>query len=124
MSRSSLSRLDAMGAFQRGLYSQQLRRVFAAFPRDRVLILQYERCRADPAAEIARTFDFLGLAPFGLPPDALARPVNPTKGARLELSADLRAALAVAYAPDLAELAALAPEIELERWPAWMATRG
>ncbi|MEO7119075.1 MAG: sulfotransferase, partial [Candidatus Limnocylindrales bacterium] len=42
MSRSSLSRLDAMGAFQRGLYSQQLRRVFAAFPRDRVLILQYE----------------------------------------------------------------------------------
>lgn len=117
LSRSPLDRLGAMGAFQRGLYSQQLRRVFRALPRDQVLILQYERCRADPAAELARTFDFLGLRPFSPPASAFERPVNPTTGHKLELSADLRATLAAAYAPDLAELAALAPEIDLALWP-------
>ncbi len=117
LSRSPLDRLGAMGAFQRGLYSQQLRRVFRALPHDQVLILQYERCRADPAAELARTFDFLGLRPFSPPASAFERPVNPTTGHKLELSAALRATLAAAYAPDLAELAALAPEIDLALWP-------
>ena len=123
LSRAPLSRLDAMDAFQRGLYAQQLRRVFAAFPRDRVLILQYEQCRADPAAELARTFDFLGLSPFALAPEAFGRPVNPTKGSKIELPPGLRASLAAAYAPDLAELPDLAPDIDLDLWPTLQQTR-
>ena len=48
-SRAALTHRDAAGAFQRGLYAQQLRRLFDAFPRERVLVQQYEACRTDPA---------------------------------------------------------------------------
>ena len=117
MSRAPLGRQDAMGAYQRGLYAQQLRRVFAAFPREQVLVLQYERCRDDPAGELARTFRFLGLAPVALDASRFERPVNPTTAQKLELTPDLRRALAQAYAPDLAALPALVPDLDLERWP-------
>jgi hypothetical protein len=117
MSRSPLGRLDAMGAFQRGLYAQQLHRVFQAFPVGQVLVLQYERCRADPAGELARTIDFLGWRPFQPDPGVFGRQVNPTTGRKLELTPELRASLAAAYAPDLARLPALAPEIDLDLWP-------
>jgi hypothetical protein len=117
MSRAALARLDAMGAFQRGLYAQQLRRVFQAFPREQVLILQYERCRSDPEGQLARTFDFLGLRPHALGRAAFEQPVNPTTGRRHDLAPALRASLDAAYAPDLAELSALAPELDLDLWP-------
>lgn len=47
-SLATLSHRDAAGGFQRGLYAQQLRRVFDAFPREQVLVLQYEACRETP----------------------------------------------------------------------------
>lgn len=124
MSRAPLGRQDAMGAYQRGLYAQQLRRIFLAFPRKQVLILQYERCRADPAAEFARTVRFLGLPPVTLSRESLAQAVNVTTGERSDLPADLRAALARAYSADLAALPALAPEIDLTLWPTAAATIG
>jgi hypothetical protein len=123
MSRAPLSRNDAAGAFQRGLYAQQLRRVFAAFPREQVLLLQYERCRDDPASELARTFDFLGLPAATLPGGSFDRPVNPTTARKQELPADLRAALARAYRPDLEALPDLAPGIDVHRWPTWELAR-
>lgn len=117
MDRRNLGRQDAMGAFGRGLYAQQLRRVFTAFARDQVLILQYERCRIDPQAELARTFRFLGLREVRLDPARFDRPVNPTTARRLELRDELRASLALAYSPDLAQLARLVPELDLDLWP-------
>jgi len=114
---ASLSHRDAAGAFGRGLYAQQLRRVYDAFPRDQVLLLQYEACREDPAAHIARTFAFLGLRAVELPASAFAREVNPTTGRKVELTNGLRAALQDGYAIDLDELRALAPELDLGRWP-------
>ena len=122
MDRRSLGRQDAMGAFGRGLYAQQLRRVFAAFPRERVLILQYERCRADPQGELARTFDFLGLRDVRVEPARFDRPVNPTTARKVELGDELRAALTAAYTPDLAQLATLVPELDLDLWPSTQAT--
>ena len=87
-----------------------------AFPAERVFIGQYEACRADPARELARTFAFLGLAPFE--PDAAAYrgEVNPTTGPRFEPSASLREALVEAYAPDLEQLPSLAPGLDLSLW--------
>jgi len=117
MDRRSLGRRDAVGAFSRGLYAQQLRRVFAAFPREQVLILQYERCRADPQGELTRTFGFLGLRDVRLDPVRFDRPVNPTMGRKAELGQELRAALTAAYAPDLAQLATLLPDLDLDLWP-------
>jgi len=114
---AALSHRDAAGAFQRGLYAQQLRRVLDAIPRERLLVLTYEACRADPAAEIARTYAFLGLPAHDLPPEAFAREVNPTTGRKVEPSAALRTALEEAYAIDLAELRTLLPDLDLSRWP-------
>ena len=81
---------DIQGAFQRGLYAPQLRRVLAAFPADQVFIGQYEACRADPASELARTYAFLGLAPFE--PDAaeLRGRGQPSTGPRFEPAPSLR----------------------------------
>jgi len=114
---AALSHRDAAGAFQRGLYAQQLRRVLDTFPREQVLIQQYEACREDPARELARTFAFLGLRAVDLPPSAFAREVSPTTGTKVELTAGLRAALQDGYAIDLEGLRALVPDLELARWP-------
>ncbi|MFO1540280.1 MAG: sulfotransferase family protein [Chloroflexota bacterium] len=114
---ATLSHRDAAGAFQRGLYAQQLRRVLDAIPRERLLVLQHEACRADPAAALARTYAFLGLRPHLLPESAFAREMNPTTGRKADLAPGLLAALRDAYAIDLAELRALVPELDLTLWP-------
>jgi Sulfotransferase domain len=103
-------------ALARGLYHQQLRRVFEFFRRERVLVLQYERCVADPAGQLAATCRFLGLEPFeGLPPRATERrrPPNPKpyldEAMRLDLIGRLEA--------DVARLTELCPEVDLSLWP-------
>ena len=108
-SRAALTQRDIQGAFQRGLYAPQLRRVLAAFPAEQVFIGQYEACRADPAAQLARTYAFLGLAPFEPDASALRGEVNPTTGRRFEPGAALRRSLLDGYAPDLEQLAELVP---------------
>lgn len=116
-SRRPLSHGDVQGAFQRGLYAPQLRRVLAAFPREQVFVGQYEACRADPAGQLARTYAFIGLIPFEVPEAALRREVNPTTGARFEPSGALRGALVGGYAVDLAQVAELVPHLDLSLWP-------
>ena len=56
----STARAAANAAFNRGIYADQLLRLWAPFPREQTLVLQYERCVADTAAQLARTFEFLG----------------------------------------------------------------
>jgi hypothetical protein len=102
---------DAMG---RGLYGQSLGRWTQHFERDRILVLQYERCVQDPAGELARTFRFLGLASH-FPPGVEGR-VNESKD-RLELTDDARRRLRDVYAPDVAALAADWADIDLGLWP-------
>jgi hypothetical protein len=116
-SRTPLTDRDIQGAFQRGLYAPQLRRVMDAFPAEQVFVGQYEACRADAAHELARTFDFLGLAPFEPDAAAFRGEVNPTTGPRFEPSASLRDALVDAYAPDLEQLTSLVPGLDLSLWP-------
>ena len=48
-------------AIARGFYGAQLSHLLEHFPREQVLVLQFERCRADPAAMLKLTFEFLGL---------------------------------------------------------------
>jgi hypothetical protein len=115
--RTDLMARDMAGAFQRGLYAQQLRRVFDVFPRDRVLVLQYEACRAGPSAELSRTFRFLGLADVTIDPARLRQEVNPTTSRKAELSEALVTALREGYATDLEELTTLVPDLDLSRWP-------
>jgi hypothetical protein len=108
---------DVAGAFQRGLYAQQVRRVLEATPRDRVLILQYEACRGDGAGQLSRTFRFLGLPDVALDPGRIGREVNPTTSRKLDLSPTMHGALIDAYAVDIEQLRSLVPELDLTLWP-------
>jgi len=116
-SRAAIGHRDVQGAFGRGLYAPQLRRVFAAFPRDHVFVGQYEACRADPDTQLARTFEFLGLASFELDASTVRAEVNPTTRQKFELSAALRTAFVAGYAPDIEQLAGLVPGLDLSLWP-------
>lgn len=116
-SRKPLTNRDIQGAFQRGLYAPQLRRVFAAFPPEQVQIGQYEACRADPVSRIADTFAFLGLTPVELESATIAGEVNPTTHKRYEPSRSLRRSLSEGYAPDLIQLGDLVPSLDLSLWP-------
>jgi hypothetical protein len=101
-------------AVDRGFYDAALRRWSPEGGADRLLVLQHERCVADPAGQLARTYRFLGLDPF-VPPDidrrvsAARRPV--------QLDQDVRRRLTEVYAPDVLALASRFPELELDRWP-------
>ena len=64
-----LHSLAVHDAFTRGLYHAQLARLTRHVDRSRVLLLQFERCVADPRGELDRTFSFLGLSPSRRAPD-------------------------------------------------------
>ena len=52
-------------AYARSFYGFALRPYVEAFGRDRMLVLQFEKCLQDPAAEYQRTLEFLGLRRLG-----------------------------------------------------------
>ena len=69
--RGERVRLPSLGdATWRGFYFQQLRHVFELFPREQVLVLQFERCVRDPVGEMERTWRFLGVEPPASRPSA------------------------------------------------------
>jgi hypothetical protein len=100
--------------YRGGLYGRQAERLLRRFPREQLLLLQYERCVADPAGELARTYEFLGLEPFL--PASLARPVHETTVEKPILPPRYRARLVEAYRRDAARLQRLLPELDLGLW--------
>jgi hypothetical protein len=117
LSRDPLRRADAIGGFVRGLYARQLEGLWRHFPREQVLVLQYERCQKDTAAELGRTLSFLGLDPTAVPVVDLERRVNETVIPKVEIPADVGAALTEEYRADVARLCDLVPELDLSLWP-------
>jgi hypothetical protein len=112
----STARAAANAAFNRGIYADQLLRLWAAFPREQVLVLQYERCVADAAAQLRRTFAFIGLEPEM--PDGLdlGSRVNESRGPKVSLNSWQEDQLVRRYAPENERLAALVPELDLVLW--------
>ena len=114
----STARAAANAAFNRGLYADQLLRLWQAFPREQVLVLQYERCVADPRGELVRTYAFIGLGPeVPASVDPGVR-VNETPGPKAALSTWHADQLARHYAPQNARLAELLPDLDLSLWRA------
>ena len=113
----STARAAANAAFNRGIYADQLLRLWNVFPREQVLVLQYERCVADPTDQLRRTYEFIGLDPEI--PDGLnvgAR-VNESRGPKVTLSAWQADQLVRRYAPDNERLPALLPgDLDLSLW--------
>ncbi len=102
-------------AIRRSLYTDDLKRWLEYFPAEQLLVLQYEACVADPAAELQKTFRFLGLDGYE-PPD-LRRSVNRTSEGKADLPKDAVARLREIVAPDITAVASLVPELDLSLWP-------
>ena len=103
--------------YQRSLYGQQLATLYTHFPRERVLMLQYEHCAAEPVRELRRTLEFIGAEPAGWQPaQSPAVRVNESTTEKPQLAPATRAALGAALRADTAVLGRLAPEIDLSLW--------
>jgi Sulfotransferase domain len=109
-------RLAVIGdAIQRSLYADQLERLLELFGTKQVLVLQYERCLADPLAQMRRTQSFLGLEPLDEAPARLVK--ESSSGAKPDLPADLRESLVERMREDVARTAGLCAELDLALWP-------
>jgi hypothetical protein len=104
-----------------GRYTPQLRGLLEHYDRDRILVLQLERCLEEPAAEYARTLSFLGVADDFRPAGIRRRGV---RAARRKFRAsddvlwpDLEVPLVKELEADVAELSALVPDLDLSLWP-------
>lgn len=121
LAQSSENRESQVGthiadAMERGFYGAQLRRVLEFFPSEQVLVLQYEHCIADPAAQLALTYRFLGLDDSHRPPRIGPRNVEAERSIPTA-DPDVIRRLVGVYAGDVKELAAMVPSLDLSWWP-------
>lgn len=87
----------------RGEYADQVARLFELFPRAQVLVVSSERFFAEPAVELQRVTDFLGIEPFDRPPP----PRRHNAGAYERMAPATRAALEAHFALSDARLRTL-----------------
>ncbi len=103
-------------AVDRGFYADQLGRLFEVYPPEQVLVLQYERCVADPVGSLARTYDFLGVDPsFRARP--LPPPASGTGPASERLDPQTLRRLQGMYSADVVALASFDSDLDLGLWP-------
>jgi hypothetical protein len=103
-------------AISRGQYASQLEWLIQAFPRDRLLVLQYERCAGDPAGQLARTYEFLGLSRHTLKWDVLRQPRNMAKLEKVSVPQEHIDLLRRFYRPEVERLKTLVPDLDLALW--------
>jgi hypothetical protein len=104
-------------AYARSFYGFMLQRYVEAFGRDRVLILQFERCKSDPAAEYLRTLAFLGLPEYIPPENVLGRRVNVSRIKLSPKALDEPPDLVDRLEEDVRLLRSFAPDLDLSLWP-------
>ena len=108
---------DAHVHFMRGLYYQQLTFWLSAFAKNQILVLQYEKCRQDPKAEINRTLDFLGLEPFEYDSSNFETRKNLTKNEQVySIDKQHCQSLIDAYRYDVQQLVNELPGIDVSLW--------
>jgi len=103
-------------AIERGRYAAQLRRLLAYHDESKLLILQYEKCVAEPADQYRRTLAFLGVDTEHRH-DGFEQRRGTTQAANKQpLWDDMLDGLRAAYEPEVLELAAMAPDIDVSLW--------
>jgi Sulfotransferase family len=116
----ALTIVIANSAIQHSMYHWQVKRALGILGRERVLVLQYERCVDNPLAQMQRTQRFLGLEPLPTMPPALGRWMasgwNPSDE-NPPLPARLRSELTSTLADDVRQVAELCPELDPGLWP-------
>jgi hypothetical protein len=96
-------------------YTQGLRRFLKYFPRNQILLLQYEKCKVDPYTEIARTYRFLGIDDQ-YKPQNVKRSVNKKNYAIPLLKPEERQRLTSYFFDDVKVVTEMFPEIDLSLW--------
>ena len=99
-----------------GLLSAPFRRLLSFFDRSQLLLLQYEKCKSDPAGEISKTYRFLGVDETYVPA-SLNRKINTRPSSQPELARFQRRNLANYFKEDVENLMRIFPEIDLTLWP-------
>jgi Sulfotransferase family len=107
--------VEIADAMWRSFYFEQLSRLFELYPRERVLVLQFERCRADLEGQMQATCRFLDLDPFERLPNQLVRERSPQE--KPTLPERMRGELVARLSDDVGRLTGLCPEIDLSLWP-------
>jgi hypothetical protein len=102
-------------AMDRGRYAAQLEWWLRHYPREQLLLLQYERCVADPQGQLARTFELLGLPDQPAPAAEVAR-ARKKATAHVQIPDEMRRLLADYYAADVARLMELMPDLDRSLW--------
>ena len=105
----------AADAVERGRYALELRRVYDYFDRDQVLVLQYERCAAEPLEQYRRTLEFIG-APEHRPKEPKRTRGTATRSRREPIWDDLRYAIVRELEEDVEELRELVPDLDVTLW--------
>ena len=103
-------------AMERGRYASQLEWYLVRYPREQLLLLQYEACVADPQGQLDRTFEFLGLPAHAASTDEVTR-TRKKSDSRPSVPTEMRAFLASYYAADIERLRQLMPDLDLGLWP-------
>jgi hypothetical protein len=103
-------------AAERGRYATKIVNLCRYFAREQLLILQYERCVADLRSQLARTYRHLGLNDSVVPLFA-RRGVHVTRVPLVPVSDERTRALVAFFEPEVSDLAALVPDLDLSLWP-------
>jgi Sulfotransferase domain len=114
--RQYVAAMDANDALSRSLYARPIRTLLDHFDRSQVLVLQYERCVEDPASQLRRTYEFLGLGNVEHMPASVRERRGGSSPPVHITDAATEAARRVVLR-DVQELKALVPEIDLDLWP-------
>ena len=104
-------------SMHRGQYALQLTWLMDAYPREQILVLQHEQCVESTLPMLARTLEFLGIAPFTPDAELLAKEVNPARTDKVPLEPERRELLVRLYRPEVRRLKELVPDLDLSLWP-------
>jgi hypothetical protein len=104
--------------FVRSLYWHQLDRLTRYFRRDRILVLQYEKCAVSMPGELSRTFLFLGLDPARMPlRKRHFRSRNETTTEKIPVDTTVGDSVRDQFREQMRKLAEDYPEIDQSLWP-------
>ena len=102
-------------AMERSRYATQLSWWLEHFPREQLLLLQYEACVADTQVQLDRTYAFLGLRAQNATVQEIARARKKAK-AHVTLPESSREWLGQYYADDARRLRQIMPDLDLSLW--------
>jgi Sulfotransferase domain len=111
----AISGLAVADATQRGFYLRSIENWLRHFSADQLLILQYERCVIDTAAQLRQTFRHLHLDD-SVPLEVPAARADTSRSSD-DLDGEVRRRLVSIYEDEVRALSARFPVIDLALWP-------